>query len=197
MSAPYISFIVTAWASRRPAALPVLFACLRAQTVQDWECLVLDSDFYPPHVKLCCQDDRVIYLPRPLRRIHEHREMYHVSEWGVKRAIGQYLCFASDDSYYVPWFSERMLAVAERESLDLVLSDLVLGSPQVHGAINSQPFTGSVDKTNFVIRRDKMIPFPGKDDPEGWKIADGQFVEELVRSGARWGKVAQPLVVHN
>jgi Glycosyl transferase family 2 len=196
-SNPDISFIVTAWGKRRPEALPVLLACLRAQTFKNWEALVLDSAYPLHHTSIFAEDDRFHCFHHPLGKIHERHEMYHVTEWGAERALGRYLCFASDDSYYCPWFIERMVSYTDREQLDLVLCDLVLGSPQVHGVIDSKPFIGAVDKTNFIVRRDKMIPFPGKDDPAKWAQADGAFVEKLVTDGARWGKVNQVLAVHN
>lgn len=200
MADPVLSFIVTAWGQRRPLMLPVLLASLQAQSFGAWESLVLDSEESSGHAHLrAFQDKRFYYFPKPLGRAHERCEMYHVTEWGIKQADGEWVCFPNDDSYYCPWFAERMLAAAERDKLDLALCDMVLGSPASHGVINSQPLIGAVDKCNFIVRRSiaQSLPFPGKDNPSLWQVADGAFVEAVARSGARWGKVEQVLCVHN
>lgn len=124
---------------------------------------------------------------------------YTASEQVAKSLEGQtdYLCFASSDGYYVPGFSSIMLETAARTQADLVYCN-VLYDPRLHGrgiysVLDSFPEIRWIDKTNFIVRADKFNGWPSH--PQMW--CDGQFVEDLVKSGGKVVKAKGVLVVHN
>jgi hypothetical protein len=127
------------------------------------------------------------------------RECYESSDMLAKLATGDFLCFASDDGYYVPVFAETMERKAVRESLDLVYCDMVWGHTEpresyVH--LDVIPVAGRIDKTGFIVRRELFKGFPGM-APREPSCDDGRLVEQLIAAGARHGKVNEILVVHS
>lgn len=124
---------------------------------------------------------------------------YHSAEVGASIAKGDYVCFPSADSYYVPKFAERMLHYADATGWDLIYCDMVYDE-RYHGhyeKVDVQPIRDKIDKTGFILRRSKMIPFPHKPDSDRPAGSDGFIIEELVASGVSHGKVPELLLVHN
>lgn len=124
---------------------------------------------------------------------------YTGSEQVVAKLAGSvdYLCFASSDGYYVPGFSSIMMETAFRTQADLVYCN-VLYDPRLHGrgiysVLDSFPELRWIDKTNFIVRASCFQGWPSH--PQMW--CDGQFVEDLVRSGGKLAKAKGILVVHN
>ncbi len=199
-----LSFIITAF--NRPDAPRTCLSSIVQQTYRDWEAIVVDNSEYGPAVSaqhdLCEMDMRIHYWRTTSKTQvrssdHQHtRCLYTATELGVTKAIGDYLCFPNDDSYYCPWFAERMLEAAGRENWDLVYCDLIAGGAGGHWLMQTQPRRCQIDKTCFILRKPSFIGFTrktGKDYPQ----ADGLMIEELVESGIRHGRVSQCLVVHN
>lgn len=130
---------------------------------------------------------------------------FHSAEYGVSIAEGEFVCFPSDDSYYVPVFGERMLQEADKLRMDLVMCDMLYDPRCGHGrycCVDQHPRRGWFDKTGFILRRSQFIPFPNKitHAPRIEPIlecADGLFAEELVARGVRWAEIRDVLVVHN
>lgn len=120
---------------------------------------------------------------------------YYSCETGAKIAKGEWLCFPSDDSYYVPQFAARMIKCGEDNEADLVYCDLVHGHHDTHNFLSCYPRVGQIDKTNFIIRRSKMEPFSMKDI--NYELSDGYFIESVIKHGAKVAKLSQLLVVHN
>jgi hypothetical protein len=119
---------------------------------------------------------------------------------GLAYTTGEFLCFPSDDSYYVPSFGEKMLRAATLNGWDLVycntLYDLAkIGEGQGYGVLNVEPRRYKIDKTCFIVRRRWFEGFPGK--TEGSCEADANLIEQLVVKGISHGKVNEVLVVHN
>lgn len=192
MSDIRISFIVSAF--NRPDALRVMLSSLVCQTEKRWEALVMDRCVSEAVGKqqMCYvdMDSRIKYCPVP-----RCRNIYFASEEGAARAQGDWLAFPSDDGYYVPQFAERLIALGEEQNLGFVYCDLVWGRNGVHTMLDCYPQKCSIDKTNFIIRRKYMTEFPDK--IEGYEQADGAFIEQLVKTNLRHGKVPQLLAVHN
>ena len=192
--APRVSFIVSAY--DRPEHLKLCLQSLVLQTMTDWDAIVMDNAVSPEarmaHWSVC-SGARVRYVATPSPH---NVSCYHSADYAVQHiAKGEWLCFPSDDSYYVPQFAERMLAAADAGGWQLVYSNLVWGRQGIHTQLDCKPQLCCIDKTNFMIRRDKMIPFPGKQN--GPCCADGHLIDVLVADGIVVGKVDQLLVVHN
>ena len=182
-----ITFLLSAY--DRPATLWVSLGSLINQEEKDWECIVLDNnpDGLNRKVVDAIRDERIHYT-RPLTK-----GCYHSSEVGAKWAKGDWLCFPSDDSYYCPEFIERM---TEDGGVDLVYCNL-LYDKRLRGrraVLDVAPFECMIDKTCFIVKREKFIGFSAKDDTPN---ADGRAIEAMIRMGYRHRKVHEVLVVHN
>lgn len=204
MSVPKISFIVSAF--DRPEMLRLCLQSLRLQTESSWEAIVMDNsrgeDMHDRHWAAVDQASRGMGLK--IRWIITPDEWatddYWASEYAALHlAKGEWLCFASDDSYYVPQFAERMLGKAQEDSrTSIVYCDLVWGRESTHTMMDCKPIRGFIDKTNFIIRRTAFQPWPNKcQGSYARSQCDGYLVEGLANSGFLAVKVPQLLVVHN
>lgn len=128
------------------------------------------------------------------------KDCYDAAEYVVDIAKGDWLCFPSDDSYYVPLFLGRMLDAAQTHSWDFVYCDMLYTS-KWHGwryeVMDVKPVRQHIDKTCFILRRELFKGFPGKKNGMPCE-ADGELAEELVKRGVRHGKASGgALVIHN
>jgi glycosyltransferase involved in cell wall biosynthesis len=187
-----ISFIVSA--HDRPIALRLCLLSLILQKYTDWEMIVVDNaetdEIARQHEDACSMDARIKYLRTGCTTCYES------SEIGAGIAKGDWLCFPSDDSYYLPEFAGKLISHAEANKLELVYCDLVMAGEENCIVLNCQPKCCHIDKTNFMLKRNRMIPFPGK-VPGERSCSDGLLIDELMGLGIRQGKVPQPLCVHN
>lgn len=198
MSDPRISFIVSAY--DRPDALKLCLLSLILQTEHNWEAIVTDNNPVALHSAFTLQvvqeldDSRIRYLHTG----HSAPECYRAAEIAAEVAHGDFLCFPSDDSYYAPYFAERLLALADQNSFELVFSDLVIIGPDNAIVLPCAAACCHIDKTNFLLKRSRFTEFPGKSLEQGGRsCSDGLLIDEVVRQGIMLGKVAQPLVIHN
>jgi glycosyltransferase involved in cell wall biosynthesis len=192
---PKLSFIVSTF--NRPAMLPVALHSLAAQTFTDFEVIVTDNSLEQ-------QANRELIEGMDKRFCHIDTSSlpgsspYHSAEYAVKDyATGEFLCFPSDDSYYVPCFAEIMIEATKL--WDLVYCDMVYDARfngNCYAAVNVQPIVNCIDKTGFILRRSWFDEFPGK-VIDGPCKADGELIEQLLRQGIKHGKVPGLLMVHN
>jgi len=202
-----ISFIVTAY--NRPLALRTCLSSLCQQIVSEWEAIVVDNS--DNHVLAAEQEvlrveidkhSRVGYMyTRPDTAIGSNKSshgysLYKATEIGVENTRGDWLCFPNDDSYYCPWFAERMLRAAEKNSWDLVYCDIVMGGPKEHHVLEARPKLCCIDKTSFIMRREWFQGF-SQGHGDSYPQADGLMIEDLVRRGIRHGRVPEVMCVHN
>ena len=191
-----LSFVVSAF--DRPDMLLGCLASLHVQVHKSIEVIVTDNSadevIQHRHQAACAQ-----FGARYLNT--REKTCYHSAEVGARVAVGDFLCFPSDDSYYVPTFAYRMLKEAQERHLDLVYCGMIFGRGRVapkspYTLLLPRPRMGCIDKTGFILRRNKFKRFPGKSDgaPCG---ADGLLIEELARSCIRHGLLADILAVHN
>ncbi len=118
---------------------------------------------------------------------------------------GNWLCFPSDDSYYVPNFARIMLHTAEANNWEFVYSDVLYdprlahatrGLHDTYSVMDTQPHCGSFDKTCFIVTRRAFEQVGGWPRHEAdWR--DGALAEALVNAGIRHGKAPGILLVHN
>jgi glycosyltransferase involved in cell wall biosynthesis len=172
---------------------------LRLQTESNIEVLVadnsIDESIRGQNVRLCDYSDHVTYL---------HcggTSCYRSSTRAAKFAVGEYLCFPSDDGYYVPGFAALMLEAARNNNWDLVYCDVVDDPRQFgrYGVRDVQPALGYIDKTCYIVKREvfmRLGGFPAREGDNDW-AADWWLVDDLIKSGVRHGKLDQLLVVHN
>lgn len=203
---PRISYIVSAY--DRPKSLRGCLDSLLVQTDQDFEVYVMDNATVQEiHVEQeeyvqSLKDDRFHYVHTGAMNIGD---CYWTGDYAVANLVtGEFVCFPSDDSYYVPKFGERMYRAAVQNHWDLVYCKMLYDDrlPDNRGEydiLDVLPVVCRIDKTGFIVRRSKFIPFPGKNpaDVTAPCCADGWLVQALVKSGIRHGKVRGVYVVHN
>ncbi len=196
-----VTFLVNSY--DKPTNLWCSLGSLIQQTDPDWEAVVLlnhpDSGVRLEHkwVVDAMDDKRLITADSYKPRLSW--DCYWSCEWAVDQGLakGDWICCASDDGYYVPEFVEEMT----KSDKDLVLCDALMRKHIGNGSrrlVNILPKCGHVDKTTFMVRREKWIGFPNKNqDMQGPSNADGMAVETMVKLGYSWDKIHLPLVVHN
>jgi glycosyltransferase involved in cell wall biosynthesis len=190
-----ISYIVSTY--HRPDLLPCVLHSLKVQTSSDFEVLVTDNSTDLKMIRKnrlavdILDDDRFQYCNV------KFSDCYTSAEWGVRNAKGEFLCFPSDDSYYVPHFGELMLKAARKDNLELVYCNMIY-DPRYFGhywVLDVEARHTRIDKTGFLLKRDRFINFPGKINSAC--DADGYLIDELVRRGIKHGKIVDIMVVHN
>jgi GT2 family glycosyltransferase len=200
---PLISFIVSA--CNRPMALRCCLASLALQQGGPYQVVVTDnSEVCGNWQEVSPTFDRLgfIYFPT------QEKTCYRAANYAMREAaaaalaeapvdqVADWLCFPSDDSYYVPSFARLMLAAA-KPGVDLVYCDWLDTRLQPHyERFKAAPRTGAIDKTAFIVRRDVFLSLGGFMDPDH-EFGDGHFVDAVVRSGAVCAKAEGILLVHN
>ncbi len=175
----------------RPLHLPVLVACLRAQTSPAWELLVLDQgDGECQLIADCAGDPRVRAFRVP-----------RVGDWGQAekaraartRAVGDVLGFPNDDAYYCPVYVERMAGAIRSTGAGLAYCDWIYDQ-QGYAAWPGAPAVGHIDVGGFVISRAAF-------DAVGWEergqTGDGRLVERVLAAGFASVHVRGHLYVKN
>lgn len=204
-----ISFIVSTY--NRPDNLRVLLYSLMAQTRKDFEVLVMDEGDNGV-VVAAVNDDRFRHYP--LQRVEaivsgggNGSLGLLPKHTGVSHAKGDYLCFPSDDIYYLPTFVQHM---SDRDK-DIVGCDLIVNTQHETCGLGFFPAVGYTDSANYIIRPEVYArhPFPSYLPPqERWGkpwtveedkragVADGLVPFDCVKDGATWERVPRILAVH-
>lgn len=187
MGAVRCSFIVSSF--ERPAHLACLLRSLQIQSERDFEVLVTDNSPTEANRQIVEQleDARFKYHSTRLA------DCYCSANHGANLAQGEYLCFPSDDGYYVPRFLQTML---EAGGTDLIYSDCIYDGHGIHYAsMIVAPVAGWIDKGGFLVKREKFTGFAG---PAGIsRAADAWLIEALIKTGATHTKVPGYLWIHN
>lgn len=206
MPNPSVTYIVSSY--DRPRALRGCLAALQVQTDPDFEVIVADraadERIAAEHWLIVgeMRDERFRYVHASSLVDPWNRHCYYFITWLVEQGHtnGEWLCFPSDDSYYVPTFQATCLARARLNNWSLVWPEM-LYDPRLHGRyalLDARACVGGIDKTGFLLRRDAWIGFPTLGRPEsGDACADGEMIVTLVARGVAHGKVDEIMVVHN
>lgn len=179
-----ITAIVSAY--NRIENLRVVLASLKIQTYTDFEVIVAenstDENIIRAHKEIIdsMKDGRFRMV------ICQKEQCYSSAEFVVDigEAKGDYLCFPSDDDYYVERFFEFMMAGIEDN--DIVLCNTLYDNDPVQNKnyyiLEAQPKSCQVDKGGFIVKKDvfEKIKFPGKGPSSA---SDGLFVEEVAKNG--------------
>lgn len=111
-----------------------------------------------------------------------------------KRAKGlaisnkKYTCFFNCDDRYSNIYFEKLITKAEKENLDLVFCN-----EGGKWKINTSPKIGAISSGGFIVKTSfaKKVGYNYRN-----YTADGKFVEDLVKNGAKWGKINEFLWEH-
>jgi len=210
---PKVSYIVSAY--DRPEMLRCCLASLAVQTDGDFEVLVADNA--PTFKQQVLNDTAAMHLNDGRFRHYDTDcvktcagwDCYHSAEYVARHwAKGEWVCFPSDDSYYVPIFQEVMLYQANGLGRDMVYCDWLCDrrghgegfGPGRYHWVNAEAKISRIDKTGFLVKRALFVDigFPGKNMDEVKPCAaDGELIEGLVRRGVPHCKVNEILMVHN
>lgn len=195
-----LSFIVCAY--NQPTQLLTCITSLMVQTCNK-EIIICDNSTSEDIIKLIQQysllDKSISYINT--RCPPGINAGYAAHNIGAKKAKGQYLCFPSGDSYYVPGFSETMLGAAREYKWDFVYCDM-LYDPRYNGintlgcysVMPGVPRFRFIDSTNFILKKEYFAGW-SLEDPNGF--ADYLLCEELLRTGISHGHAPGVMVVHN
>ncbi len=200
-----ISYIVSS--CNRPGMLTACLASLYVQTgLQDSEIIVCDNSDHPQS-RIEVEADAAWFGARYLNTGALSPAIgvtcYHDTSYTEPR--GEWLCFPSDDSYYVPHFTRIMLAAAEANCWELVFCDVLYdprlafdtrGIQDMYSILDTQPRLGGIDKTSFIITRAAFDSIGGWPQHEaGWR--DGALAQAVVDAGIPHGKAPGVMLVHN
>lgn len=189
-----LSFVVSTF--NRPRQLQLALLSLTLQIETDIEILVADNStdafFLARNKEICAFDSRIRHSHIALA------DCYSSSQQLAIEAVGDFLCFPSDDSYYVPGFATFMLKAATENNWDLVYCNR--GDDPRHcggnyAVVVQYPQLGYIDKTGFIIRRTWFTGFPGI--CPGWCSADWLLIEDVIKRGISHGHIDQLLLFHN
>ncbi len=189
-----ISFIVSVY-----DRVEMLNACLATLAVQDVDKeIIVCGNHMDEDILIACGlvADEYGAIFKPTGRLGA-KSCYESADMVAERALGEWLCFPSDDSLYVKHFSRIMLETAWSESADVVYCDCIYRQdanmgPWSYSVLDTHPRIGAIDKTCFIVKRELFKVFPPH--PRGWQ--DGALIEQLIRDGARHAKAPGCLVVH-
>lgn len=193
---PKISFLVSAY--DRPKELEICLRSLKLQQGISFEILVAINstgrDFQLNQA--VCNELGV----QSFATARYCKECYSSGNWLAKRATGEFICFPSDDNYYVPKFGQKLYDFAKSFRLKLVYCDCIYddrytGSYEV---MRVQPLIGHIDKGGFILRRDHFPGFPKVPKVAEPAFCDGLLIEKLrAEHKIQYGKIHDILWFHN
>lgn len=193
MTSPLVSILVPCYGDR--ATLPMALASLVAQTVDDWECIVVDDGSTPPVEPVVerFDDDRF-----RLRRLSKNRGRAIARQTGLQMARGEFVAMLDADDWCYPNRLERQLelldgygelaAVAcgvcvidDREQLTGVRS---FGDADPEIRIGSSTAAPSVSFPTMMFRR--KVAMSADFDPQLRRGEDGDYLMKAL-GGRRFG----------
>lgn len=118
---------------------------------------------------------------------------------GAKAAKGDWLCFPTDDSYYVPGFAAAMLGYAKEFDLELVYCNFVMDqrwNGMTYQVVEASPIQKLFDRGCFMVKREVFEAYGGFALTDRM-YDDINFCRTLVFGGVRHGHCPGVMVVHN
>lgn len=106
-----ISIIIPVWNSA--SFLDDCLATIAAQTVSDWECLLVDDGSEDDSYRVCCRWSERDGRFKPFRQ--NHLGVSAARNRGIKEAVGSYLVFIDSDDTVAPTYLESLLQAAPAE----------------------------------------------------------------------------------
>ncbi len=190
---------------KRPKLLKVLIESFLAQTIQNFEILVM-HDGPDEETRLILEDYAKNYPGKvtPYFSDNRYNDYGHsLRDLGIAMCKSQYLLLTNDDNYYAPVFIENMFEAIETQKLDIVYCDMVhshvfpeLPNPIGYQTLITEPRRWRIDIGAFIARTDlaKIVGFRDK----GFE-GDATYFEDLLSlvPEPKVGKVEKVLFVHN
>lgn len=148
--------------------------------------------------KAVCKHTNVNYMTTSTFR--EQRECYDSANIAAPLAIGNWLCFPSDDGYHVPQWSRIVLETAtQHPDWDLIYWD-TLYDPRRTGKYEVMvvyPSECQIDKTSFMVKRSLFMGVGGFPERPHDNWRDAELINKLMSIGVKHGKAPGVLCVHS
>lgn len=145
-------------------------------------------------------DDCVTYIDTHAECPPDINAGYKAQNIGAELAKGDWLCFPSHDSYYVPRFQEIMLETAKDFKSNFVYCDFLYDprynqiiSKGIYQVVPAYPRPRFCDKNNFIIKRKHFHGFD-INNPNGY---GDMFIHMQAKENLKVAKAPGVLVVHN
>lgn len=109
----------------RPKLLKRAIKSVLAQSVQDWELIIVDDCSPTDEAKLLVDgfnDPRIRYIRLEENSGHDGKP----KNIGLKEAVGEYVCFLDDDDEYTPDFLKVLATYATQSGKDVVYGDYLI-----------------------------------------------------------------------
>lgn len=117
-SYPVVSIIVTCGPGHKPYLIDALDS-IQAQTYPDWECVVVNDTGE-------MWDKNLMGAPwAKVVNMDGNRGASEARNEGVKHTHGKFIVWMDADDYWLPWFLEKMVLYAERNT-GVIFSDLLI-----------------------------------------------------------------------
>lgn len=188
---PLVSMVIAAY--ERPIEIAVTIHCLLAQTLQDFEIIVVHDgpgERVRDVVRSIC-DHRIVYCETPVR----FNDWGNSSkEYGTHMASGQYIGHTNDDNYYAPLYLAAMVHALQSTDSQFALCNMV-HSHHGYNVLNTRPEPGWIDGGGWLCDASvvKQTPWP---EPKSFQGADGLYAHSLA-SQCQVVKTQGILFVHN
>lgn len=199
-----ISFIVSSW--NRP--LPLL-TCISSLLQQDGQNEIIVCDNTPEgankeEIWVLCEKLKVKFYDTSKQCPPNINAGYKAQNIGARTAKSDWLCFPSDDCYYVPGFAKVMLDAALEMRWELVYCDMLydprynrVASEGVYAVVPVYPRLRFIDKSNFIVRSSKF-PRSGFSETHPNGYGDWEMINHLIKEkNIKHGKAPGILMVHN
>ncbi|MFN3610383.1 MAG: glycosyltransferase family 2 protein [Hyphomonas sp.] len=214
MAAPKVSIVMPAYKSADFIGLAI--ASVRAQTLQDWELIIVDDcspdDTAAAAMKAAGGDPRI-----KLVRAEQNGGVARARNLGNSHATGEWIAVLDSDDAFEPARLETLVAAGEKAGLDLVADDMLLvpfedlfggGAAYLgHGAetLSGLDLAAWLDGNRAgirtpvlgylkpMVRRAFLLRQNVAYLPELRVAEDCWFVADLLASGARFGLHPAPL----
>ncbi len=189
---PRVSIVTTVY--DRVACLADCIRSVRTLQFRDYEHIVVSDS--PPAAVVdgiaalvrSFADGRISYV-----NLHERHNDWGIAPAavGLRRAVGEYVCFLSDDNGYTPDHAGRLVSELDRDpNLGFVYSSCRYGGRLV--LRHPEPAPARIDLGQPMFRRDLFRTHLGDDLPFHMMAWDWALIDTLVKRGVRWKHVDVP-----
>ena len=173
--------------------LLAMILCLRRQTYENWEAVIVTDGPNKPAKDLIYQlkDPRLIFIetPTPLGFWgHPYRDL------GISYCTGDWIGLTNDDNYYVPGYLKKMTdAIKSSPKIKMVMCDMLHKEFQWMMCM-CEPIITRCDLGNWLVRAEiaKSTPWPGNDVAD-----DGRYVEQIAAKADGVYMIHIPLFIKN